>query len=47
MKEGPTLWHIYYWLLFLKWKYMVIFKPTGTKPVLQELYASFHELIAM
>lgn len=47
MKEAPTPWHIYYWLLFLKWKYMVIFKLIGTKPVPQELYASPHELMAM
>lgn len=47
MKEPLALWHIYYWLLFLQWKYMVTFKPIGTKPVLQELFASPSEFMVM
>lgn len=46
-ERGPCLWHIYYWLLFLQWKYIVTFKSIGTKPVLQELFASPSELVVM
>lgn len=44
MKEATNLLHTYYWMLFLKQNYVVIFKLIGTKPILQELYAKNHDV---